>query len=118
MPRVAAARNTGQFESSMTRAIIQTFNAIDGVICQKIKGTAYGMPTLDIMGSKHGRFFWLEVKRPGRKPTLRQFSTINLWIENEAVAIWCTSLDAARRFITIDWNTLTPEQMIGGFHDE
>ena len=39
-------------EAALSTAIIDKLNKQNGVKCQKIKGTAYGKPTLDILGSK------------------------------------------------------------------
>ena len=61
-------------ESDLSTAIMRKFNAIKNVRCQKVKASVYGQTTLDIVGSKGGRFFWLEVKQPGRKPTMRQLT--------------------------------------------
>tara|TARA_R110000868_G_C10638212_1_gene743872 strand:- start:217 stop:516 length:300 start_codon:yes stop_codon:yes gene_type:complete len=36
----------------------------------------YGAPTLDIIGSHLGRYFAIETKAPGKKPTPRQEDTI------------------------------------------
>lgn len=38
--------------------------------------TGYGAPTLDILGCHNGRFFAIETKAPGKKPTPRQYQTI------------------------------------------
>lgn len=37
-----------------------------------------GRPTLDFIGCCAGRFFGIETKAPGKKPTPRQLCTINL----------------------------------------
>jgi hypothetical protein len=37
----------------------------------------YGATTLDVLGCYRGRFFSVETKAQGRKPTLRQTKTIN-----------------------------------------
>jgi len=36
----------------------------------------YGSPSLDFIGCHHGRFFGIEAKRPGKKPTARQELTM------------------------------------------
>jgi hypothetical protein len=35
-----------------------------------------GAPTLDFVGCLHGKFFAIECKAPGKKPTERQYCTI------------------------------------------
>jgi hypothetical protein len=39
-------------------------------------GNGMGSPTLDCLGCHHGRFFAIETKAPGKKPTPRQEGTI------------------------------------------
>ena len=104
-------------EADLSTAIIEKLNKQNGVKCQKIKGTAYGKPTLDILGSKSGRFFWLETKQPGEKPTKRQYNTMKDWISVGAVASWTTSVEGAMKFYLADWSTLTEKQMMEGFHE-
>ena len=103
-------------EAALSTAIIEKLNKQNGVKCQKIKGTAYGKPSLDILGSKSGRFFWLETKQPGEKPTKRQYNTMKDWISVGAVASWTTSVEGAMKFFLADWSTLTEKQMMEGFH--
>lgn len=104
-------------ESKLSDAIIKKFNTKDAVICQKIKGTVYGQPTLDILGSRAGKFFWLEVKQPGEKPTDRQYNTMKKWIKKGAVASWTDSVGGAMKFLLADWDKLTETSMLEGFHE-
>ena len=104
-------------ESALSTAIIEKYNRLQHVKCQKIKGTAYGKPTLDILGSKNGRFFWLETKQPGEKPTDRQYNTMKDWISVGAIASWTDSVEGAMKFFLADWSTLTEKQMMEGFHE-
>lgn len=103
-------------ESDLSTAIMRKFNAIKNVRCQKVKASVYGQTTLDIVGSKGGRFFWLEVKQPGRKPTMRQYSTMKQWIGDGAIATWTDSIEGAMKFLLSDWRQLTQADMLGGFH--
>lgn len=103
-------------EADLSTAIINKFNGINHVKCQKIKGTAYGKPTLDILGARHGQLFWLEVKQPGEKPTKRQYNTMQDWIKKDCIATWTTSVEGAMRFLLADWRQLTESTMLEGFH--
>ena len=103
-------------EASLSRVIIEKLNEHPHVKCQKCHGSAYGMPTLDIFGSNLGRFFWLEVKQPGEKPTKRQCKTMKDWIKKGAIASWTDSVKGAMSFIEQDWSLLTEAKMLEGFH--
>lgn len=105
-------------EAGLSAAIVKALCMMDGIRCQKMKGTAFGKPTLDILGSKNGMFFWLEVKQPGGCPTDRQFLTMREWIKDGAVATWTTSVRGAIDFVSEDWSGLTKEKMLEGFHGE
>ena len=49
----------------------------DGFFCIKIHGSEYQMAGLpDVLALKGGRAYWLEVKRPGGKPTPLQVRMI------------------------------------------
>ena len=105
-------------EADLSTVIIKKLNGQSQrtVICQKCHGSAYGQPTLDIFGSCDGRFFWLEVKQPGQKPTSRQVNTMKKWIAKGAIASWTDSVEGAMVFIYSDWFKLTDKQMLEGFH--
>lgn len=103
-------------ESDLSAIIVEKFNKIQNVKCQKIHGTAYGKPTLDILGSRNGLLFWLEVKQPGKKPTKRQYRTMKDWIEENAIATWTDSVEGAMKFLLSDWRQLTETKMLEGFH--
>lgn len=105
-------------ESALSTAIVKKFNLLCNVKCQKIKGTVYGQPTLDILGSRHSRFFWLEVKQPGEKPTDRQYNTMKQWIRKGAIASWTDSVEGAIEFLSTDWSQLTETEMLRGFHGQ
>ena len=104
-------------ESDLSAVIVEKFNQIHNVKCQKIHGTAYGKPTLDILGSRNGLLFWLEVKQAGKKPTKRQFKTMKDWIEEGAIATWTDSVEGAMKFLLADWRQLTETKMLEGFHE-
>ena len=112
-----AKEKTHSSEADLSAAIVEKLNKQNAVRCQKIKGTAYGKPTLDILGSKNGRLFWLEVKQPGKKPTKRQYLTMKDWISVGAIATWTDSLVGAMDFFLTDWSTLTETKMLEGFHE-
>jgi hypothetical protein len=103
-------------EAELSKAVIGHFNRIKNVKCQKIKGTAYGSPTLDILGSRNGKLFWLEMKQPGEVPTDRQYQTMKEWIGCGAIASWTDSVEGAMLFLFEDWTEITETKMLEGFH--
>lgn len=110
-----AKKKTYGNESDLSAAITKKLNKIPGVKCQKLIASVFGSAVLDIIGSKDGRFFWLEVKQPGRKPTDRQFLTMKSWIGSGAIATWTDSVDGAMRFIASDFESLTIDKQLEGF---
>ena len=104
-------------ESGLSDAIIKALNKVPMVKCQKIHGSAYGKQTLDILGSRDGKLFWLEVKQVGKKPTSRQMNTMKEWIEVGAIATWTTSREGAMNFLLADWERLTEKDMLEGCHE-
>ena len=46
--------------------------------------SGYGMQTLDFLGCHRGRFFAIETKAPGKKPTPRQELTIEKMLKGRA----------------------------------
>jgi len=103
-------------EAALSAAIVKKLNANEQTICQKVKGSAWGQRTLDIMGSHYGLFFWLEVKQPGNKPTENQFLTMQKWIDHGGHASWTTTVQGAVSFLEcIISRKATKEIMLKGF---
>jgi len=103
-------------EAALSKVIVDKFNSHGMVKCQKIRGSVYGLPTLDILGSKRGLFFWLEVKQEGEKPTDSQYNTMKEWIKKGAVASWTDSPEGAMKFLLAEWSRLTESELLEGFH--
>lgn len=86
-------------EASITRAILKYLNSLPG--CRAIKsfgsGRRAGEP--DIYCVYRGRFFALEVKRPGGKPTRLQALTLEKWERAGAVAAVVHSVAEVRAII-------------------
>lgn len=47
-----------------------------------------------------GRVLFLELKRPGARPTLKQFHTINKMQEHGLLATWTDSVDGGKQIIS------------------
>lgn len=105
-------------EAALTKAILRQYDKLPYVVAQKVHGSAYGKPTLDIVGSCNGRLFWLEVKQPGGKPTPRQFHTMHKWRERGAIATWTTTIEGAMSLVSSTFCAITREKQEAGFHGE
>lgn len=66
-------------ETSVVKAIQAKLRAVPGCRVKKFHGTMYGAVELDLYGVYRGMPVFIEVKRPGGKPTLRQESEIAAW---------------------------------------
>ena len=82
-------------ESTIVTAAINALNKIPGCLAQKIHGSAYGHPTLDVLVCYQGRMLWLECKQPGKKATARQEATMRKWREAGCVCEVFTSKQEA-----------------------
>lgn len=67
-------------EAQVKRKVRQLLDGYDGLYSYWPVPFGYGKTTLDCLGCHRGRFFSVETKAPGKKPTLRQT------VELEAIA--------------------------------
>lgn len=63
-------------ESRVKRKVSALLMATPGLWYTMPVPSGFGESTLDYLGSYHGRFFAVETKAPGKKPTSRQLNTI------------------------------------------
>ena len=85
-----------QPESRLQRSIRKALGAsFPGSFWFKVHGGPFvgGIP--DLVGCVRGRFIALEVKRPGKRATILQLTTINLINSAGGVATVVTSVDEA-----------------------
>jgi hypothetical protein len=68
--------------------------------------TGYGTPTLDFLGCYNGRFFAIETKAPGGKPTARQRFTIEEMKKSGAAVLVWDGVDGVNPHALINWWTL------------
>lgn len=88
-----------QPETKLQEKIVRELNKIPGVYLQKVHGTPFGKPTVDLTGCINGRRVEIEVKMPGKKPTPRQFNTLRTWAKVGAITGWVTSVEEAESLI-------------------
>lgn len=91
----------GPSEAAIVKAILRELNALPETRAVKTHGSAFaaaGEP--DIHGCCHGRAFFLEVKRPGRKATDLQARRLRQWKDAGAlVSQVVTSPEEAVRLV-------------------
>lgn len=58
-----------------------------------------GVSTLDILACVNGRFVGIEVKTPGKQPTVRQAYNIEAILRAGGVAFWTDSLEYTRTML-------------------
>lgn len=89
-------------EAAITRKILHTLRALPDTWAMKIHGSQYqDVGTPDILGCHQGRMFALEVKRPGKRPTVVQAATLSRWAEAGAVVAVVHDVDEALRALGI-----------------
>lgn len=88
-------------EARLTRRLISAINRLPNTYCEKVYGGGgVGNPTLDVLGCRDGKMFYLEVKVPGKKPTKRQESTMRKWRKKGGCHTgWVDSVEAALDFV-------------------
>lgn len=65
-----------------------------GGYCVKVTPPAVEAGTPDILACLAGRFYAIEVKRPGERPTRLQEKRLAQWRAAGAVAVWVDSVEA------------------------
>lgn len=83
-------------ERDIQRAVLAYLRSRPGSFTAKLAAGPYSLPGLpDILHLEGGRAFFLEVKRPGSKPTPLQAATLERLQTAGALAAVVTSLDEA-----------------------
>jgi VRR-NUC domain-containing protein len=86
-------------ESDLARSAVSWLNLQEGVWAMKVHGGPYqraGVP--DVIGCAAGRFFAIELKRPGERPSPLQASVLRQLAEVNAIVDVCTSMAQVRAF--------------------
>jgi Holliday junction resolvase len=60
---------------------------------RKTHGSAYSSGLADLIGCWHGRFFAIEVKRPGEEPTPLQAQALREVRRSGGLAVWCDQFE-------------------------
>jgi len=89
----ATTKPEAPLEKSIVQACLRYLNSLQCSYFEKRHGgrTRSGDP--DITGCLDGRRWEIEVKRPGGRPTKRQFAALRRWDAAGAHVCWVTSLD-------------------------
>ena len=101
-------KNRAPLESPVTTAILKTLNALPDTYAVKLHGSMYGrVGTPDILVvrlrawegepilGEYGQAYFLEVKRPGAKPTPAQLAEMAKWTDVGAVCCVVRSVQEA-----------------------
>lgn len=78
-------------EASVTKACLEYLNALPRSRFQKRWGTRARGSDPDISGCLDGQHWEIECKRFGKRPSERQFSSMQKWSEAGAVVCWVSS---------------------------
>ncbi|MCP4878300.1 MAG: hypothetical protein GY896_22840 [Gammaproteobacteria bacterium] len=88
-----------KLEKSIVKACLDYLNSLPSSEFQKRHGSRTRSGDPDITGCLNGMHWEIEIKRPGKKPTDRQYSRLRTWSKAGAIAIWVTSLEGLREFM-------------------
>ena len=88
-------------ESSISKGLITALNKLPGCKVKKRLGSIGNSGEPDITGTQLigpesmglGLRIEIEVKRPGQKPTAKQFSKIDFYTRTGAISFWCDSIE-------------------------
>lgn len=84
-------------ESTVERKI-RLYAELRGCLCYKFSSPGNTSVPDRIICYK-GRVLFLELKRPGEKPTSKQFFTINKMREHGLLATWTDSVDGGKQIV-------------------
>lgn len=70
-----------------------------GCWVRKTHGSAYASGFADLIGCLRGRFFAIEVKRPGEEPTALQLQELDNIRKAGGAAVWADTLEQVQAFV-------------------
>jgi hypothetical protein len=86
-------------EASIVKACLDYLNGLSCAQFQKRHGARTRSGDPDIYGSLAGRHWEIEVKRPGKEPTERQYARLGVWSKAGAIVCWISSVDQLREIV-------------------
>ena len=87
-------------ESDLIKKILKYLNSLPQCKAIKRHGGAFGRAgEPDITGCISGKHFEIEVKVPGKQPTVIQHKRLLEWREAEAMSFWTDNLELVKHFI-------------------
>ena len=91
-------------ESALVRRVLRELNSWPNTRAVKMHGSPYTRRgQADICGCHYGRMFLLEMKLPGKKPTILQAKELERWERTGAVTGWFDTFEGAiDRVLSID----------------
>ena len=88
-----AQKKKPPLEKTITKTIIRYLNGLPACYARKIHGSRYTAGFPDIICVREGVCLWIEVKRPGNKPTELQLLELERWREAGALTIVAYSVE-------------------------
>jgi hypothetical protein len=89
---VSLTQNTAR-ESAVVDRIVAAIRRTPGSYVRKIHGGAFTAGLPDLVGCHRGRFFAVEVKRSGQRPSKMQVMDLLKWRAAGGFAVWTESYD-------------------------
>lgn len=86
-------------EKTITQSIIRYLNKLPCCYARKIHGSRYTAGFPDIICVREGMPVWIEVKRPGKKPTQLQVIELEKWRECGSLTMIAYSVDDVRNLM-------------------
>lgn len=110
-------RGTGRAvkESTLTGAVLKWLNGLPGCYARKIPGGFFSSGWPDIVGCYGGRFFGIEMKRPGLDATALQAAEIEKWRGASGYAVVAHSVAEVKAFMAEAFHVNEPTK---GARDE
>lgn len=86
-------------EKTITRNIIKYLNTLPHTYARKLYSSRYSSGLPDVLAVRLGMAIFIEVKRPGNKPTKMQLVELEKWKGAGAMTIVAYSVDDVKKYM-------------------
>jgi len=87
------AQRKKPLEKTITNNIIRYLNSLPACYARKVHSSRYASGFPDVICVREGIAIFIEVKRPGNRPTPLQLSELERWREAGAITLVAYSVD-------------------------